>query len=102
MVVPVRARGRALGAILVEKRGLLTLSHTDLDLLAAFANQAASALENARLWLGWSNVSERCPAAAQRRAGDHQQRAERTGGRIEYPGSTKRSAIKSVNLIKRI
>jgi signal transduction histidine kinase len=51
MCAPLRARGRVIGAIYVDNRlfdGVF--SPEDLDLLAAFANQAAVAIDNARLF----------------------------------------------------
>ena len=51
MVAPLRARDRVIGAAYVDNR-LLTgvFEQADLDLLMAFANQAAMAIENARLF----------------------------------------------------
>jgi signal transduction histidine kinase len=51
MCVPLRARGRIIGAAYVDNRltGNVFLQD-DLDLLAAFAGQAAVAIENARLF----------------------------------------------------
>ncbi len=51
MCVPLRARGRVIGAAYVDNRLLsAAFSPEDLELLAAFANQAAIAIENARLF----------------------------------------------------
>ncbi len=51
MCAPLRARGRIIGAVYVDNR-LFTgaFQQEDLDLLSAFANQAAIAIENARLF----------------------------------------------------
>ncbi len=51
MCAPLRARGRIIGAAYVDNR-LFTgvFQQEDLDLLSAFANQAAIAIENARLF----------------------------------------------------
>ena len=50
MCVPLRARGRIVGAAYVDNRLFSNVfSQEDLALLAAFAGQAAMALENARL-----------------------------------------------------
>ncbi len=51
LCAPLRARGAIIGVIYVENRaqsGIFT--HEDLDLLNAFATQAAVAIENARLY----------------------------------------------------
>ena len=51
MCAPLRARGRAIGAVYVDNRlfsGVFTPA--DLELLVAFTNQAAVAIENARLF----------------------------------------------------
>ncbi|MFQ5399208.1 MAG: GAF domain-containing protein [Anaerolineae bacterium] len=51
MCAPLRARGRALGAVYVDNRlhsGVF--DEADLELLVTFANQAAIAIENARLF----------------------------------------------------
>ncbi len=51
MCAPLRANGQIIGVIYVENRaqsGIFT--HADLDLLNAFANQAAVAIQNARLY----------------------------------------------------
>lgn len=51
MCTPLRARNRIIGAIYVDNRLLsAAFSQEDLDLLVAFANQAAMAIENARLF----------------------------------------------------
>ncbi|MCA9986025.1 MAG: GAF domain-containing protein [Anaerolineales bacterium] len=51
MVAPLRARDRVIGAAYVDNRLLSgVFEQADLDLLMAFANQAAMALENARLF----------------------------------------------------
>ncbi|MBK9051369.1 MAG: GAF domain-containing protein [Chloroflexi bacterium] len=51
MCAPLRARGRVIGAVYVDNR-LFTgvFSQPDLDLLVAFTNQAAMAIDNARLF----------------------------------------------------
>lgn len=51
MCAPLRARGRVIGAVYVDNRirtGIF--SDNDLSMLSAFANQAAMAIENARLF----------------------------------------------------
>ena len=51
MCAPLRARGNIIGAVYVDNRvrsGIF--SESDLGILAAFANQAAMAIENARLF----------------------------------------------------
>lgn len=51
MCTPLRARNRIIGAIYVDNRLLsAAFAQEDLDLLVAFANQAAMAIENARLF----------------------------------------------------
>ncbi len=51
MCSPLKARGRTLGAVYVDNRLFSgVFSQEDLDLLVAFANQAAMAIENARLF----------------------------------------------------
>jgi class 3 adenylate cyclase/GAF domain-containing protein len=53
LCAPLQARGQTIGVIYVDNRlraGLFT--QPDLDLLVAFANQAAIAIENARLYQG--------------------------------------------------
>jgi signal transduction histidine kinase len=51
LCAPLIYRGRALGVIYVENRAQTgTFSHDDLGILAAFANQAAVALVNARTY----------------------------------------------------
>jgi len=51
MAVPLSGRGQFLGMILAENASVFgPFTSTDLDLLSAFAIQAASALENARLY----------------------------------------------------
>ena len=61
MVVPLSGRGQLLGLIVAENAAVFgPFSSTDLDLLSAFANQAASAVENARLYQGLEQrVTER-------------------------------------------
>ena len=51
MCAPLRARGRVIGAVYVDNR-LFTgvFAQPDLDLLVAFTNQAAMAIDNARLF----------------------------------------------------
>lgn len=52
MCSPLRVRGRTLGAVYVDNRLFSgVFSQEDLDLLVAFANQAAMAIENARLFV---------------------------------------------------
>lgn len=56
LCVPLRARGRVTGVIYADNRILTSLfSDRDRDLLAAFAGQAAVAIENARLFEKISN-----------------------------------------------
>lgn len=51
MCAPLRSRGGVIGAVYVDNRLLSNLfEQGDLDLLVAFANQAAMAIENARLF----------------------------------------------------
>lgn len=51
MCAPLRARGRVIGAAFVDNRlQASTFSREDLQLLMAFSNQAAIAIENARLF----------------------------------------------------
>jgi signal transduction histidine kinase len=51
MCAPLRARGGIIGAVYVDNRLFSNLfKQEDLDLLMAFANQAAIAIENARLF----------------------------------------------------
>src|SRR5581483_9873220 len=53
LCAPLQVRGQTIGAMYVDSRlrvGLFT--QADLDLLVAFANQAAIAIENARLYRG--------------------------------------------------
>lgn len=51
MCAPLRARGRVIGAAYVDNRLFSDVfTEDDLDLLAAFAGQAAMAIENARLF----------------------------------------------------
>jgi adenylate cyclase len=57
LCVPLRARGRITGVIYADNRILTSLfSDSDRDLLVAFANQAAVAIENARLFESVSNA----------------------------------------------
>ncbi len=52
MCSPLKVRGRTLGAVYVDNRLFSgVFSQEDLDLLVAFANQAAMAIENARLFV---------------------------------------------------
>jgi signal transduction histidine kinase len=51
MCVPLRARGRVMGAVYVDNRLYSGVFQSeDLELLATFANQAAIAIDNARLF----------------------------------------------------
>ncbi len=51
MCAPLRARGKIVGAVYVDNRIHSSIfSESDLGMLAAFANQAAMAIENARLF----------------------------------------------------
>ncbi len=70
MALPLRARGHSLGAIVVECAAVFgPFSDMDRDLLSAFANQTASALENARLYHGLEQrVAERTAELQQRNA----------------------------------
>ncbi len=59
LCVPLRARGRITGVIYADNRILTGLfSDDDRDLLVAFANQAAIAIENARLFESVSNAKK--------------------------------------------
>ncbi|MCX7683435.1 MAG: GAF domain-containing protein, partial [Anaerolineae bacterium] len=59
LCVPLRVRGRVTGVIYADNRILTGLfSDHDRDLLAAFANQAAIAIENARLFESVSNAKK--------------------------------------------
>jgi len=49
MASPIKVKGRTIGVINVEKEALNGFHKGDLELLAAFSNQAASVVENARL-----------------------------------------------------
>ncbi|MCK4978406.1 MAG: GAF domain-containing protein, partial [Anaerolineales bacterium] len=70
MSAPLFAGGRLRGVIYVDNHTLFEpFDQTDLDLLAAFANQAASALENAQLYQGLEQrVKERTADLQQRNA----------------------------------
>ena len=62
MCAPMRVRGRALGVVYVDSRTTTQLfDNAHLDLLAAFCNQAAIAIDNARLF-------QICAAASARSA----------------------------------
>lgn len=51
LCAPLRARGRVIGVVYVDNRYLTgVFEQDDLDLLVTFANQAAMAIENARLF----------------------------------------------------
>ena len=57
LCAPLQARGRTLGVVYVDNRfqeGLFT--REDLELLVGFANQAALAIDNARLYSGLQNA----------------------------------------------
>ncbi len=57
LCVPLRVRGKTTGVIYADNRILTSLfADSDRDLLAAFANQAAVAIENARLFESVSNA----------------------------------------------
>ncbi|MBE2198770.1 MAG: GAF domain-containing sensor histidine kinase [Anaerolinea sp.] len=60
MCAPLRARGRTIGAVYVDNRLFAgVFQQEDLDLLSAFANQAAIAIENARLFTQTDQALER-------------------------------------------
>jgi PAS domain S-box-containing protein len=61
LAVPMVSQGRAIGALYAEHRALFgRLDRTDLDLLTVWANQAATAIENLRLYQGLEQrVAER-------------------------------------------
>ncbi len=61
IAAPLSAQGQLLGMIIVENNDLFDrFTEIDQDLLAAFANQAAAAIENARLYHGLEQrVAER-------------------------------------------
>jgi HD-GYP domain-containing protein (c-di-GMP phosphodiesterase class II)/HAMP domain-containing protein len=51
LAVPIRSKGRLLGAIeLANRRGAETFGEEDLEMLSSIANQAAIAIENANLY----------------------------------------------------
>jgi len=60
--VPLLARSELLGMIYVDNRAISgQFSETDMDLLTLFANQAATAIENVRLYqetMAWANLLE--------------------------------------------
>ncbi len=60
--VPLLARAELLGMIYVDNRTISgQFSETDMDLLTLFANQAATAIENVRLYqetMAWANLLE--------------------------------------------
>lgn len=60
LCAPLRARGRTIGAVYVDNRLFAgVFQQEDLDLLSAFANQAAIAIENARLFTQTDQALER-------------------------------------------
>lgn len=60
MCAPLRARGRTIGAAYVDNRLFAgVFQQEDLDLLSTFANQAAIAIENARLFTQTDQALER-------------------------------------------
>ncbi|MCA9976948.1 MAG: GAF domain-containing protein, partial [Anaerolineales bacterium] len=60
MCAPLRARGRTIGVVYVDNRFFTgVFEQADLDLLSAFANQAAIAIENARLFTQTDQALER-------------------------------------------
>lgn len=60
MCAPLRARGRTIGALYVDNRFASSVfGQDDLDLLVTFANQAAIAIENARLFTQTDNALAR-------------------------------------------
>jgi signal transduction histidine kinase len=60
LCVPLRARGRQLGAIWVDNRFLVAaFGQEDVELLHAFANQAALAIDNARLFARTDSALQR-------------------------------------------
>ena len=60
MCAPFRARGRTIGAAYVDNRFMNNVfSQDDLDLLVTFVNQAAVAIENARLFTQTDQALER-------------------------------------------
>jgi PAS domain S-box-containing protein len=53
LCAPLQVKGKSIGVVYVDNRRRAGLfSETDLELLAAFANEAAIAIENARLYRG--------------------------------------------------
>jgi PAS domain S-box-containing protein len=57
LCVPLRVRGRVTGVVYTDNRIVIGLfSDRDRDLLTAFANQAAAAIENARLFQSVANA----------------------------------------------
>ena len=60
MCVPLRARGRVVGAVYVDNKLFSgVFEDDDLELLATFANQAAIAIDNARLFTQTDQALER-------------------------------------------
>lgn len=60
MCAPLRARGQRLGAVYVDNRYLTgVFEQEDVDLLQAFANQAALAIDNARLFAQTDDALQR-------------------------------------------
>ena len=64
LAVPLRSRGRTIGALYVGDEGPRAFSDAEVDLLQAFADQAAVALENARLYQEATRQAQRTMALA--------------------------------------
>ncbi|MHC5036691.1 MAG: sigma 54-interacting transcriptional regulator [Planctomycetota bacterium] len=66
LCVPLRSKGKRLGAVYVEdRRERGAFGPADMDFLMAFADQAAVALENARLWEDLRKKTEMLEASHQ-------------------------------------
>jgi len=48
--VPVRSKGKSIGVLLVIRRGYMTFTDDDVDLVAALGSQAGAVLQNAQLF----------------------------------------------------
>jgi GAF domain-containing protein len=66
-IAPLNVKGRVLGTLVIVDKfgGNVEFVQDDLDLLVSFANQAASAIENARLYTGEKRRAEQFRAIAE-------------------------------------